>query len=102
MRGMDEEEEPQRPISNEELFDMMDNMSAADFMQFLKDASSDIKDKVMQMISSGADKARNYLNNRYSESELYEGKLSINKAINQMDALIDGLSDSKKKVKTQK
>ena len=105
MRGMDEEDmgqEPQRPISNEELFDMMDNMSAADFMQFLKDAGSDIKAKVMQMISSGADKARNYLDNRYSESELYEGKLSINRAIDQMDALIDGLSESKKKVKTQK
>ena len=104
---MDEEEEPemgQRPISDDELFDMIDNMTAADFMQFLKDAGSDIKRKVIQMISSGADKARNYLDNRYSENEsaLYEGKLSINRAIDQMDALIDGLSDSKKKVKTQK
>jgi hypothetical protein len=102
MGSQDSQPQPQRAISNEELFDMMDNMSAADFMQFLKDAGSDIKGKVMQMISSGADKARNYLDNRYSESELYEGKLSINKAINQMDALIDGLSESKKKVKTQK
>ena len=102
MRGMDEEEEQQRPISNEELFDMMDNMSAADFVQFIKDAGSDIKDKVMQMISSGADKARNYLDNRYSESELYEGKLSINRAIDQKDALIDGSSETKKKEKTQK
>ena len=107
---MDEEEitpdpmysQPERQISNEELFNMMDTMSAADFMQFLKDAGSDIKSKVMQMISSGADKTRNYLDNRYSESELYEGKLSINRAIDKMDSIIDGLSESKKKVKTQK
>jgi hypothetical protein len=102
LRGMDEEEDMgQKPMSDDELFDMIDNMTAADFMQFLKDAGSDIKRKVIQMISTGADKARNYLDNRYSENELYEGKLSINRAINQMDALIDGLSDQKKKVKTQ-
>lgn len=105
LRGVDEEElGDERPMSTAELMDMMDNMSAADFIQFLKDAGSDIKSKVMSMISSGADKTRDYLNQRYPENEdsLYEGKLSINRAIDQMDALIDGLSESKKKVKTQK
>jgi hypothetical protein len=108
--GMYEEEsemgqqQQQQPISNAELWDMIDNMSATDFIQFLKDAGSDIKSKVMSMISSGADKTRDYLNQRYPENEgsLYEGKLSIKKAIDKMDALIDGLSDPKKKVKTQK
>lgn len=105
--GMYEEEsemgQEKQPISNAELMDMIDNMSATDLIQFLKDAGSDIKSKVMSMISSGVDKTRDYLNQRYPENEsaLYEGKLSINRAIDQMDALIDGLSDSKKKVKTQ-
>ena len=105
LRGVDEEELGQEePMTTAELMDMMDNMSAADFIQFLKDAGSDIKSKVMSMISSGADKTRDYLNQRYPENEgsLYEGKLSINRAIDQMDALIDGLTESKKKVKTQK
>jgi hypothetical protein len=105
LRGMDEEEmgQEEQPMSTGELMDMIDNMSATDFIQFLKDAGSDIKSKVMSMISSGANKTRDYLNQRYPENEgsLYEGKLSINRAIDQMDALIDGLSDSKKKVKTQ-
>ena len=102
--GQSYQEKPQQPMSTGELMDMIDNMSATDLIQFLKDAGSDIKSKVMSMISSGADKTRNYLNQRYpeNESELYEGKLSINRAIDQMDALIDGLSESKKKVKTQK
>ena len=106
--GMYEEEsemgQQEQPISDAELMDMIDNMSASDFIQFLKDAGSDIKSKVMSMISSGANKTRDYLNQRYPENEgaLYEGKLSINRAIDQMDALIDGLSDPKKKVKTQK
>ena len=105
--GMYEEEsemgQQEQPMSTGELMDMIDNMSATDFIQFLKDAGSDIKSKVMSMISSGADKTRDYLNQRYPENEgaLYEGKLSINRAIDQMDALIDGLSDPKKKVKTQ-
>jgi Mg/Co/Ni transporter MgtE len=106
LRGMDEEEmgQQEQPMSTGELMDMIDNMSATDLIQFLKDAGSDIKSKVMSMISSGADKTRDYLNQRYPENEgaLYEGKLSINRAIDQMDALIDGLSDPKKKVKTQK
>lgn len=106
--GMYEEEsemnQQEQPISNAELWDMIDNMSATDFIQFLKDAGSDIKSKVMSMISSGADKTRDYLNKRYTENEssLYEGKLSIIRAIDQMDTLIDSLSDPKKKVKTQK
>ena len=106
--GMYEEEsemgQQEQPISDAELMDMIDNMSASDFIQFLKDAGSDIKSKVMSMISSGANKTRDYLNQRYPENEgaLYEGKLSINRAIDKMDALIDGLSDPKKKVKTQK
>jgi hypothetical protein len=101
---MGQQQQQQQPISNAELWDMIDNMSATDFIQFLKDAGSDIKSKVMSMISSGADKTRDYLNQRYPENEgsLYEGKLSIKKAIDKMDALIDGLSDPKKKVKTQK
>jgi len=105
--GMYEEEsemgQQEQPMSTGELMDMIDNMSATDLIQFLKDAGSDIKSKVMSMISSGADKTRDYLNQRYPENEgaLYEGKLSINRAIDQMDALIDGLSDPKKKVETQ-
>lgn len=51
----------------------------------------------------GGSDVRDAINKRFPENEgsLYEGKLSINKAIDHMDALIDGLSDSKKKVKTQ-
>jgi hypothetical protein len=53
----------------DELMSRLDTMSAAEFLELLKDAGGDLKAKVMSMINTGADKARDYLSNRYTESE---------------------------------
>lgn len=103
LRGMDEdmyEEENIGGNPNDELFDRLDNMTGEELVQFLKDAGQDVKNKFMSMISAGADRARNYLDKRYPENEsLYEGKLSINRAIDKMDSIIDSLTETDVKKK---
>ena len=95
---MGEEEMGGNP--NDELFDRLDNMTGEELVQFLKDAGQDVKNKFMSMISAGADRARNYLDKRYPENEsLYEGKLSINRAIDKMDSIIDSLTETDVKKK---
>lgn len=96
---MGEEEMGTNP--NDELFDRLDNMTGEELVQFLKDAGQDVKNKFMSMISAGADRARNYLDKRYPENEssLYEGKLSINRAIDKMDSIIDSLTENDLKKK---
>ena len=98
LRGMDEE---MGVNPDDELFDRLDNMTGEELVQFLKDAGQDIKNKFMSMISAGADRARNYLDKRYPENEssLYEGKLSINRAIDKMDSIIDSLTETDVKKK---
>lgn len=108
-------EEPQRPtLSNarnqDEWFEALDGATAKEVLRSLYDElGRPVVDAAKRVAMGVAKKVggpgfRDDLNQRYPENEgsLYEGKLSINKAIDQMDALIDGLSDSKKKVKTQK
>jgi hypothetical protein len=99
MMGNMEEEIGSNP--DDELFDRLDNMTGEELVQFLKDAGQDIKNKFMSMISAGADRARNYLDKRYPENEsaLYEGKLSINRAIDKMDSIIDSLTETDVKKK---
>lgn len=97
MRGMDEE---MGVNPNDELFDRLDNMTGEELVQFLKDAGQDVKNKFMSMISSGAGKFRDKLNRMYPENEsLYEGKLSINRAMDKMDSIIDSLTETDLKKK---
>jgi len=86
--------------SNDELFNRIDTMTGEELVQFLKDAGQDIKNKFMSVISSGADRFRDKLNGMYPENEsLYEGRLSINRAIDKMDSIIDSLGENDLKKK---
>lgn len=112
MNGMDEEDEMgMKPTlknykSFPEFIEAIDEASAKEILASLYDELGAPVVKVAKHVVGflGGPDVRDAINKRYPENEgsLYEGKLSINKAINQMDALIDGLTESKKKVKTQK
>lgn len=108
LRGMDEEEKPTLGTARnfDEWITALDDASAKEILHSMY---HELGEPVVKMAKRaigaiGGPDVRDALNKRYPENEssLYEGKLSINKAIDQMDALIDGLTESKKKVKTQK
>ncbi len=63
LRNMNEEGE----MSNDELMDKLDNMSAAELLQMLGDAGRDLKNVVAQKLSTGMDKARDYFNRQYPD-----------------------------------
>ena len=105
--GMYEEDKPtlKNYKNMPEFIEAMDEASAKEILASLY---AELGAPVVKAAKSvvgflGGSDVRDAINKRFPENEgsLYEGKLSINKAIDHMDALIDGLSDSKKKVKTQ-
>jgi hypothetical protein len=54
-------------MSNDELMDRLDNMSAAELLQLLGDAGRDLKNVISQKLSTGMDKARDYFNRQYPD-----------------------------------
>jgi hypothetical protein len=52
-------------MSNNELMDRLDNMSAAELIQLLGDAGKDLKGYIANKLSTGMDKARDYFNRQY-------------------------------------
>ena len=106
MRGMDEEDEFGKPTLNtatnfDEWITALDDASAKEILHSIySELGAPVVNIAKRAIGAiGGPEVRDALNRR---DGLQEGKLSIERAIDQMDSLIDGLSDSKKKVKTQK
>lgn len=63
LRNMNEEGE----MSNDELMDKLDNMSASELIQMLGDAGRDLKGYIANKLSTGMDKARDYFDRQYPD-----------------------------------
>ncbi len=85
LRNMNEEDE----MSNDELMDRLDNMSAAELLQLLGDAGRDLKNVISQKLSTGMDKARDYFNRQYPD---------VNEEMSDKDKEFAALAEPKDKI----
>jgi hypothetical protein len=76
-------------MSNDELMNRLDNMSAAELLQLLGDAGRDFKNVISQKLSTGMDKARDYFNKQYPD---------INEEMSDEDKEFAALAEPKDKI----
>ncbi len=76
-------------MSNDELMDVLDNMSAKELLQLLGDAGRDLKNVISQKLSTGMDKARDYFNRQYPD---------VNEEMSDKDKEFAALAEPKDKI----
>ena len=84
LRNMNEEGD----MSNDELMDRLDNMSATELLQLLGDAGRDLKSVISQKLATGMGKARDYFNRQYPD---------VNEALT-LEEIKEAIADLKKKL----
>ena len=84
LRNMNEEGE----MSDDELMDKLDNMSASELIQMLGDAGRDLKGYIANKLSTGMDKARDYFDRQYPD---------VDEALT-LEEIKEAIADLKKKL----